>query len=97
MEEEDKEHKVSLRTLKTVNAGRSAVGKLVTHNPRREKCFYLEYFKTGNVQDADEGGTLPFGPVQSFVDAVDEPAEQTFIRGFRQSLHSKVSLEDKWS
>lgn len=54
---------------------------------------YLENLKTCNVQDADEGGTLSFGPVQSSVNAMNQPAEQTLVCGFSQSLHSKVRLE----
>ena len=53
----------------------------------------LENLKTSNVQDANEGCPLSFGSVQSFVNAMDQPAEQTLICGFSQGLNSKVSLE----
>ena len=54
----------------------------------------LENLKTSNVQNADEGGSLSFGSVQSFVNAMDQPAEQTLICCFSQGLNSKVSLEE---
>lgn len=53
----------------------------------------LENFKTSNVQDADEGGALPLGPVQGFVNAMDQPTKQTFVCCFTKGLYSKVSLQ----
>lgn len=53
----------------------------------------LKDFKARNIQDANEGGTLPLGSVESFVNAMDQPAEKTLICGFSQGLDSKVSLE----
>lgn len=65
-----------------------------SHNWTKKKSNpNLENLKTSNVQDADEGGPLPFGSVQSFVNAMDQPAEQTLICGFSQGLNSKVSLQ----
>ena len=58
-----------------------------------QRCKYLKDLKASDVQDTDEGGPLAFCPVQSLVDAMDQPAEQTLIRGFSQGLHRKVSLE----
>ena len=56
---------------------------------------HLEDLKAGDVQDADEGGALPLGAVQGLVDAVDQPAEQTLVRGLGQGLHRKVCLETR--
>lgn len=53
---------------------------------------HLKYLKASNVQDANERGPLPFGPVQGLVDAVDQPAEQTLICRLGQGFNSKVSL-----
>lgn len=53
---------------------------------------YLEDLEAGDVQDADEGRSLALGLVQGFVDAHDEPAEHPLVRGFGQSLHSKLGL-----
>lgn len=55
----------------------------------------LENLKTCNVQNTNEGGSLPFGSVQSFINAVDEPAEKTLVCCFAQSLNSKVSLDER--
>lgn len=52
----------------------------------------LEDFKSSDVQDADERGSLPLPAVQSSVDPVDQPSEQTLVRGFGQGLNGKVSL-----
>lgn len=55
----------------------------------------LENLKTSNVQNADKGGSLPFSPIQSFVNAMDQPAEQTLIRRLSQGLHCKVGLRSR--
>lgn len=55
----------------------------------------LEDFKTSNIEDAYEGGSLSLSAVQSSVDPVDQPSEQTLVRGLRQGLNSKVSLEEE--
>lgn len=53
---------------------------------------YLEDLKPSDVEDADEGGALPLGLVQRFVDPHDEPAEHPLVRGLGQGLHSKLCL-----
>lgn len=53
---------------------------------------YLENLKAGNVQDAQEGGALPFGLVQGFVHPGEDPAEEPLIGCFGQGLYCKVSL-----
>ena len=52
----------------------------------------LENLKAGNVQDADERGSLALCPVEGFVDAVHEPAEQPLICGFGKGLHGELCL-----
>lgn len=56
---------------------------------------HLKDLKASDIQDADERRPLPFGPVQSLVDAVDQPAEQPLICCLGQSFNSKVSLRIK--
>ncbi len=56
---------------------------------------YLEDLKSSDIKDAYEGGSLSLSAVQSSVDPVDQPSEQTLICGLRQGLNSKVSLEEK--
>lgn len=53
---------------------------------------YLKNLKSSDVQDPNEGGPLPFGPVQSFIDAVNEPAEEPLIGSFCQSFYCKICL-----
>lgn len=53
---------------------------------------HLKDLEASDVQDADERGALAFGPVQSLVDAMDEPAEQPLVCRLGQSFNSKVSL-----
>lgn len=57
----------------------------------------LEYFKSSDVQDADERGSLSLPAVQGSVDPVDQPSEQTLVRGFGQGLNGKVSLGEAGS
>ena len=53
---------------------------------------HLKDLKTSNIQDTDERRPLAFGSVQSLVDAVDQPAEQTLICCLGQGFNSEVSL-----
>lgn len=53
---------------------------------------YLKDFKASNVEDSQEGGTLAFGLVQSFVHSKQDPAEEALKYGFSQGFDSKVSL-----
>lgn len=62
-------------------------------NLSRDMSLYLEDLEASNVQDANEGGSLAFGPVQGFVDAVHEPAEQALVGGLCQGFHCKVRLQ----
>lgn len=54
---------------------------------------YLKDFKSSNIQNSNERRSLSFGPVQSFVNAVNKPAEEALVGGFCQSFHCKVCLE----
>lgn len=54
---------------------------------------HLEDLKSSNIQDADEGGSLPLPAVQSSVDPVNQPPEQTLVRRLCQSLNGKVRLQ----
>lgn len=58
---------------------------------------YLENFKAGNVQDAQEGRALPLGFVEGFVHPGQDPAEEAFVCCFGQGLYRKVSLRGKTS
>lgn len=53
---------------------------------------HLEYFKTCDVQNTNEGCSLALGTVQRPVDPMHQPAEEPLIGGFGQSFHSKVGL-----
>lgn len=56
---------------------------------------YLEDLESSDIKDPYEGSPLSLSAVQSSVDPVDQPSEQTLIRGLRQGLHSKVSLGEE--
>lgn len=43
----------------------------------------LEDLKASNIKDAYEGGPLSLSAVQSSVDPVDQPSEQTLVCGLR--------------
>lgn len=55
----------------------------------------LEDFKPSDIQDSNEGGSLSLSAVQSSVDPVNQPSEQTLVRGLGQRLNGKVSLREK--
>jgi len=54
---------------------------------------YLEDFKSSNIQNSNKRRSLSFGPVQSFINAVNKPAKEAFIGGLCQSFHCKVCLK----
>lgn len=56
---------------------------------------HLEDLKARNVQDAQEGGTLPWASIQGTVEPQNQPAEQALVRSFGQSLQRKVSLQGR--
>lgn len=60
--------------------------------PREPGSPHLKDLKASDVEDADEGGSLPLGLVQSLVDPEDQAAEHSLIRSFGQSLNSKLCL-----
>lgn len=53
----------------------------------------LKNLKSSDIQDSDERRPLPFGPVQSFIDTVNQPAEEPLVGSFCQSFYCKVCLE----
>lgn len=55
----------------------------------------LEDFKSSNVKDSNEGGSLSLSAVQSPVDPVNQPSEQTLVCGLGQRLDGKVSLQER--
>lgn len=57
--------------------------------PRRS---YLKDLKPSDIEDADEGGSLPLGLVQRLIDPEHQPAEHPLIRSFGQSLDGKLRL-----
>lgn len=64
----------------------------VQHHPT---VNYLEDLESSNIKDPYERSSLSLSAVQSSVDPMDQPSEQTLIRGLRQGLHSKVSLGEE--
>lgn len=60
-----------------------------------EKKLNLEDFKASDIQDSDEGGSLSLSAVQSSVDPVNQPSEQTLVCGLGQRLNGKVSLQER--
>lgn len=56
---------------------------------------HLEDLKACNVQDAQEGGTLPWASIQGTVEPQNQPAEQALVGSFGQSLQRKVSLQGR--
>lgn len=56
---------------------------------------HLKDLKAGDIQDADERSPLTFGPVQGFVDAVNQPAEEALVGRLGEGLNGEISLEEK--
>lgn len=56
---------------------------------------HLEDLKAGDIQDAQEGGTLPWASVQGAVEPQNQPAEEALVGSFGQSLQGEVSLQGK--
>ena len=52
----------------------------------------LEDLKASNVEDADEAGALPLGPVQRAVDPCYDPFEQSLVRGFADRFNGELNL-----
>lgn len=55
----------------------------------------LEDFEPSDIQDSNEGGSLSLSAVQSSVDPVNQPSEQTLVCGLGQRLNGKVSLQER--
>ena len=53
---------------------------------------YLKDLKASDIEDADEGGSLSLGLVQSLIDPEHQAAEHSLVRSFGQSLNSKLCL-----
>lgn len=60
--------------------------------PREPSSPYLKDLKASDIEDADEGGSLSLGLVQSLIDPEHQAAEHSLIRSFGQSLNSKLCL-----
>jgi hypothetical protein len=56
------------------------------------KRVELKDFKTGHIENADEGGALPLGPVQGPVQSVDQPAEHALVARLADRLNGKLGL-----
>lgn len=56
---------------------------------------HLKDLKTSDIQNANERGPLTFGPVQGFVDAMNQPAKESLIGCLSKGFNSKVSLKGK--
>lgn len=54
---------------------------------------YLKNFKSSNIQDSNERCSLTFGPVQSFIDAMNEPAKEPLVGSFCQCFYCKICLQ----
>ena len=54
-----------------------------------------KYFKTSNIEDADERSSLTLGAVQRPVDSHDDPLEEPLIESLADGLHSKLALKQK--
>jgi hypothetical protein len=53
---------------------------------------YLEDLETGDIEDADERGTLALGAVERLVDANDEPPEELLVQGLGEGLDGELHL-----
>lgn len=62
------------------------------HTLRASPTPYLKDLKASDVEDADEGGSLSLGLVQSLVDPEHQAAEHPLVGSFGQSLDSKLGL-----
>lgn len=56
---------------------------------------HLKDLKASDIQDADERSPLTFGPVQGFVDAVNQPAEEALVGRLGEGLNGEISLDEK--
>ena len=52
----------------------------------------IEDLEPGDVQDADEAGPLPLGPVQGAVDPGDDPLEEALVHRLGDGLHGELDL-----
>lgn len=51
-------------------------------------------FKTSNIEDADERGTLALGAVQRAIDAHHNPFKETFVQSLANGFHCKFTLKE---
>lgn len=72
-----------------------AGGSQIRREGPQDHGAHLEDLKARDVQDAQEGGTLPRASVQGTVEPQNQPAEQALIGSFGQSLQRKVSLQGR--
>ena len=56
------------------------------------KAVHLENLKAGNIEDPDEAGALPFGPVQGPIDPGDDPLEEALVGGLGDGLDGELHL-----
>ena len=56
---------------------------------------HLENFKAGDIEDADEGSSLPLRPIQGFVDPLDYPLEHSLVYRLTDRLYGILDLQLK--
>ena len=56
------------------------------------KAVHLEDLETGDIQDADEAGSLALGPVQGPVQPHHDPLEEPLVGGLGNGLHGELNL-----
>ncbi len=56
------------------------------------EAVQLEDLEAGNVENADEAGALPLGPVQGPVDPRHDPLEEALVGGLGDGLDGELDL-----